>query len=223
MSDGFMAKLTIIPFEDSENVQIGPPAGPPFVAQFNPESFTITNEIELGPEEPAPGDDGEEAKFKSIKPRTFSFDFLLDGTGAAGEKIEVLVRLELFRRTTGFSGKIHRPKFLLLNWGSFIATCVLESFSINYKLFRPDGTPLRAVLSASFREHKPAPLRELLKNLSSPDLTHWHATAAGEHLALITYRIYKDPRYYLHVAEANGLDNLRELTKGQSLRLPPLR
>ncbi len=223
MADGFMAKLTIIPFEDSENVQIGPPAGPPFIAQFNPEAFTINNEIELGPEEPAQGDDGEEAKFKSIKPRSFSFDFLLDGTGASGPKIEVLAQLELFKLTTGFSGKIHRPKFLLLNWGSFIATCVLESFSINYKLFRPNGTPLRAVLSASFREHKPAPLRELLKNLSSPDLTHLHEVIAGEHLALICYRIYKDPRYYFQVGEANGLNNLRSITIGQSLQLPPLR
>lgn len=223
MADGFMAKLTIIPFEDSENVQIGPPAGPPFIAQFNPESFTINNTIELGPEEPAHGDDGEEAKFKSIQPRTFGFDFLLDGTGAGGLKIEVLAQIELFKRTTGFSGKIHRPKFLLLNWGSFIATCVLESFAINYKLFRPNGTPLRAVLTASFREHKPAPLRELLKNLSSPDLTHRHDIAAGEHLALITYQIYKDPRYYLQVGEINGLNNLRNLTPGQSLRLPPLR
>jgi nucleoid-associated protein YgaU len=222
MSDGFMAKLTIIPFEDSENVQIGPPAGPPFIAQFNPESFTINNEIELGPDEPAQGDDGEEAKFKSIKPRSFSFDFLMDGTGASGKKFEVLAQIELFKLTTGFSGKIHRPKFLLLNWGTFIATCVLESFSINYKLFRPNGTPLRAVLSASFREHKPAPLRELLKNLSSPDLTHLHEIVEGEHLSLITYRIYKDPRYYFHVGEANGLNNLRELMKGQRLKLPPL-
>ncbi len=223
MVDGFMAKLTIIPFEDSETVQIGPPSGPPFIAQFNPESFTIDNEIELGPDEPSHGDDGEEAKFKSVKPRTFSFDFLMDGTGASGLKIEVLAQIQLFKLTTGFSGKIHRPKFLLLNWGSFIATCVLERFSINYKLFRPNGTPLRAVLSASFREHKPAPLRELLKNLSSPDLTHQHDIATGEHLALITYRIYKDPRYYFHVAEVNGLNNLRQLTTGHRLRLPPLR
>ncbi|MDZ7581799.1 MAG: hypothetical protein U5R30_14715 [Deltaproteobacteria bacterium] len=191
------------------------------MAQFNPESFTINNEIELGPDEPAQGDDGEEAKFKSIKPRSFSFDFLMDGTGASGKKFEVLAQIELFKLTTGFSGKIHRPKFLLLNWGTFIATCDSE-FSINSKLFRPNGTPLRAVLSASFREHKPAPLRELLKNLSSPDLTHLHEIVEGEHLSLITYRVYKDPRYYFHVGEANGLDNLRKLTKGQRLKLPPL-
>ena len=223
MSDGVLLKMTIIPFEDSENVQIGPPSGPPFIAQFNPESYTINNEIELGPDEPTQGDDGEEAKFKSIKPRSFSFDFLLDGTGVSGEKIDVLARIKLFKKTCGFSGKIHRPTFLLLNWGSFIATCVLESYSINYKLFRADGTPLRAVLSASFREHKPAPLRELLKNLSSPDLTHLHNVADGEHLSLITYRTYKDPRFYYHVGEANGLDNLRQLVSGQSLKLLPLR
>jgi hypothetical protein len=228
MSDGFMAKLTIIPFEDSENVQNGPPAGPPFIAQFNPESFTINNEIGLMPEEPSQGDNGEEAKFRAIKPRTFSFDFMMDGTGASGEKIDVLAQIELFKRTTGFFGKIHRPMFLLLNWGSLIdnsgiATCVLESFSINYKLIRQDGTPLRALFSVTFREHKPARLRVLQNNLSSPDLTHVHEVVDGEHLSLITYRIYKDTRYYLHVGEANGLNNIRKMTKGRSLALPPLR
>ncbi len=228
MVDGRLAKLTITPYEDSETVQVGSEAGPSFVAQFNPESFTINNEIGLMPEEPSQGDSGEEAKFRAIKPRTFSFDFMMDGTGASGEKIDVLDQIELFKRTTGYFGKIHRPMFLLLNWGSLIdssgiATCVLESFSINYKLIRQDGTPLRALLSATFREHKPARLRELQKKDSSPDLTHLHKVIDNEHLSLITYRIYKDPRYYLHVGEANGLNNLRKMTKGRSLALPPLR
>jgi hypothetical protein len=223
MLDGFHAKLIILPFEDSENVQMGPPAGPPFIAQFNPASFTVTNEFEYDTDEPAQGDDGKEAKFKGVKPRTFSFEFLLDGTGAAGDKREVLVQIELFKRTVGFSGKIHRPPFLLLQWGTFLAVCVLESFSITYKLFRPDGTPLRAMLSASFREHKPKKLRELTKNLSSPDILHAHLVQEGEHLALITHRVYKDGRYYFQVAEKNALDNLRQLDAGQTLYLPPLK
>lgn len=222
MSDGLLVKLTITPFEDSENVQMGPPAGPPFVAQFNPETLTINNEIEFGPEEPAHGDDGEEAKYKSTKPRSFTFDFLLDGTGAAGLKIEVLAQIELFKQTVGFTGKIHRPLYLVVNWGTFIATCVLESFSITYKLFRPNGTPLRATLSATFKEHKPKALKELEKNLSSPDLTHAHLVMEGEHLSLITHRIYRNPAYYVQVAEANGLDNLRALASGRTLLLPPV-
>ena len=49
MDDGLHAKLTIIPFEDTETIQMGPPAGPPFVAQFNPETFAIANEMEYEP------------------------------------------------------------------------------------------------------------------------------------------------------------------------------
>jgi hypothetical protein len=222
MEDGLLAKLTIIPFEDSENIQMGPPAGPPFVVQFNPETFAIANEIDYEPVQPPPGDDGSEAKFKNIKPRTFDFEFLLDGTGANGEKREVLAQIELFKLTVSFYGKIHRPRFLVLLWGSFIATCVLESFTITYKLFRPDGTPLRAVLSATFREHKPKALSALLANKSSPDVSHSHLVKGGEHIALITHSLYKDPRYYFHVAEINNLNNLRQMESGKTLYLPPL-
>jgi len=223
VADGVLAKLTILPFEDSENVQFGPPAGPPFIAQFNPESFTLNNEVEFASEGPAHGDDGDEAKFKAIKPRSFAFEFLLDGTGASSLKIEVLAQIELFKLTVGFSGKSHRPRFLVLNWGTFIATCVLENFSINYKLFSPNGLPLRAVLSTSFREHKPKALKELIKNLSSPDITHAHEVKQGEHLALITHGVYKDPQYYYHVAEINELNNLRVVETGSALQFPPLK
>ncbi len=222
MSDGLLAKLSIIPFSDSENVQLGPPAGPPFIAQFNPESFTINNEIDYGSDEPAHGDTGTEAKFKAVKPRKFTFEFLLDGTGAAGDKVEVLAHIELFKLTTGFSGVIHRPNFLVINWGTFVASCVLESFSITYKLFRSNGTPLRAVISATFREHLPNALRELVKNLTSPDITHAHQVVEGEHLSLVTHRIYKDPKYYLHVADANGLNTVRQIDVGSTLYLPPI-
>ncbi len=220
---GYLAKLAILPFDDSENVQAGPPSGPPFIAQFNPETFALTNEVNYGPEEPPHGADGDEAKFRSIDPRKFNFELLLDGTGASGEKREVLAQIELFKVTVGFHGKIHRPRFLVLNWGTFIFTCVLESFTITYKLFRPDGTPLRASLSASFKEHKPTALRQLLENVSSPDVAHAHAVKAGEHLPLITHRVYKDSRYYMEVARTNGLHTVRHVKPGTTLNLHPLR
>lgn len=223
MADGLLAKLTIIPFENSENVQFGPPAGPPFMAQFNPESFTLNNEFEYAADDQAHGDSGSEAKFKAVKPRTFSFEFLLDGTGASGLKVDVLAQINLFKLTVGFLGKIHRPHFLVLNWGTFIATSVLESFSVNYKLFNPNGHPLRAVLSTTFREHIPKALNGLIKNLSSPDITHSHEVKQGEHLSFITHGIYKDPQYYYHVAEMNELNNLRVVEAGRALHFPPLK
>lgn len=223
MVDGLLAKLTITPFDDPETIQAGPPSGPPFVALLNPESFTLNHEFEFESENPAQGDDGKEAKFKSVKPRSFSFEFLLDGTGASGPKVDVSLQIELFKQTVSFSGRIHRPPFLIVNWGSFLVTCVLENFSITYKLFRPSGTPLRATIAASFREHKPNALKELLKNLSSPDITHAHLVKASEHLTLVTHQVYQDPRYYFQVGEANQLNNLRQINPGQTLYLPPLR
>ncbi|NIQ03220.1 MAG: hypothetical protein GWM98_24870, partial [Nitrospinaceae bacterium] len=117
-------------------------------------------------------DKGQEIKFDSIKSREFSLDLLFDGTGASGTPLDVQKTIEDFEKTVGYSGKAHRTKFLKVQWGNFIATCVMESHSINYKLFRPDGTPLRVVISATFKEHKPKPEQEKEKNASSPDRMH---------------------------------------------------
>lgn len=220
--DGYLDKLKILPFDESENVQASPPSGPPFLAQFNPETFSVTTEFDYAQDDIPPGDDGKEARFNHIKPKQYSFDFLMDGTGASGDKTDVLAQIELFKTTVGFYGKIHRPRFLVLSWGTFVATCVLENYTINYKLFRPDGTPLRAVLSASFKEHKPKLLKELMKNLGSPDLTHSHEVKDKEMLWWLSYKEYDTPNYYLHVAEKNELNNLRRLKNGRRLYFPPL-
>lgn len=224
--DGLHTKLTITPFNDPDTVQAGPPSGPPFIAQFNPETFTVSNQYTYQTNE-ATGKDGKSAKFAAIEPRTFNFDLLLDGTGAAGseltgDRMDVLGSLNLFKKTVGFKGEEHQPPFLLISWGTFIATCVIETFSVTYKLFRPDGSPLRAILSVSFKEHKSSELIQRLMNLSSPDVTHAHLVKGGEHLSLITHRIYKDPQWYYQVGLVNELNNLRELQSGATITLPPM-
>ena len=223
MSDGLLVKLTILPFKDADTLATGIPAGPPFIAQFNPESFSVDTEIEYAEDSTPEGKDGGEAKFKSVKPRKFSFEFLMDETGAAGPALPVLAQIALFRTTVGFVGEIHRPRFLVITWGSFVATCAIETFSINYKLFHPNGLPLRALLSATFREHRSNTMIDRLMNLSSPDVMHVHQTKEGDHLAYLTATYYKDQSLYVQVAEANRLDNLRALPAGRRVVFPPIR
>ncbi|WP_185231373.1 CIS tube protein [Teredinibacter franksiae] len=223
MSTGLLDKLKIIPFLDAESVQGGLPSGPPFFAQFNPETLSIKNEIKLNTEQTAQGANGAEAKQVKVEPQEFNFDFLLDGTGASGVSLDVFASIELFKLTTGFTGETHRNRFLVLQWGLFVTTCVLKSYTINYKLFRADGTPLRAVISATFLEHKSLELQDLISNLMSPDVTHVHNVTESEHLGKLSFDIYKRSQYYLQVAAVNGLDTVRKIDAGTQLKFPPLR
>ena len=234
--DGALAKLTIIPFDDVGE-GIGAPAGPPFIVQFNPETYTDTTEINFEEHNKAAGDAGEQAKFERVKPKKYSFELLLDGTGispapppagaldglAPSSGLSVVAQLELFKTTVGFAGNVHRPRFLMLVWGRLVVTTALESYSVAHKLFSPAGLPLRATLSATFREHTPKGFGALLKNLSSPDINHAHLVRDGDRLPSIVHGVYKDPRYYIAVARANDLDTVRTLKPGRELYLPPLR
>ncbi len=233
--DGAVLKLTILPFEDVKGV-LGLPAGPPFIAQFNPETYTDTVEYSYEEQKPPQGQSGAEAKFNGVNPKKFSFELLLDGTGispapppagaldaaAPSTGLSVVAQLELFKLTVGFSGNIHRPRFLMLVWGRLIATTVLENYSIAYKLFSPAGLPIRATLTASFREHIPKEMNSLLQNLASPDIHHVHQVVEGDRLPAIAHSIYKDSTHHIDVAKANGLDSIRALSPGQVLQLPPV-
>lgn len=219
---GSLIKLTIIPFSDSETVQVPIPSGPPVIAQFNPESLSITTKFNYAEEETL-GQVGSEGKYESISPRSFSFDILLDGTGASGVKLEIHPLIKLFDVTTGFNGNIHRPSFFMISWGSILIKCVLKQYTINYKMFTPAGLPLRAVISTQWQEMISKEYGQMLLNLLSPDVTHIHDIIDKESLPLICYRTYKDTKYYVQVAQGNKLNNLRELTVGKKLKLHPLK
>jgi nucleoid-associated protein YgaU len=99
---------------------------------------------------------------------------------------------------------------------------VLKSASIAYKLFQPDGAPLRAVISATFTDNSDDRTRVAVAQDSSPDVTHVRQVQAGDTLPLLCYRIYGDPRRYVEVAQANGLNDFRRLKAGTRLLFPPV-
>ena len=59
-------------------------------------------------------------------------------------------------------------------------------------------------------------------DLKSPDLTHIRTVQSGDTLPLLAKAMYGSSRYYLVVAEANGLDDFRNLKPGTKLFFPPL-
>lgn len=214
-----LGKLMILPVLDFDPAPI--PIGPPYFAMFNPENWQIQTTLEHS-EQSKDGGDGAVHAFKRIAPATLSFDLVIDGTGASGEKREVIADITYLKTILLFNGVLHKPNNLLVVWSTQIFKGVLTSFTVKHTLFRADGTPLRATVSLSLTEQKSIIGMILGMNLGSADLTHYRQVKANDRLDLICHQIYRDPKYYLEVARANNLTSFRKLPVGSEITFPPV-
>lgn len=129
---------------------------------------------------------------------------------------------EFFRITGTVKGDSHQPNYLQINWGAFEFRGVLESATVNYKLFNSSGLPIRATLSASFVESISKEEEALAQKTKSADLTHYRIVKEGDTLLLIAQRVYGDSSYYIELAKINRLANFRQLKVGQRIIHPPI-
>ena len=215
-----------------------------YMVQVNPETYQVNYTINYD-RQPAMGNSGSEARYASTPPPALEFDFLFDGTGvipapagpldnvpfagavadllSGGGEYDVMTELQKFAKVVyDYSGDEHRPRQIQITWGKLVFDGVLSSLQLTYKLFKADGTPLRAEAKASFDGAISDTLREQQEKYNSPDLTHKRTVTAGDNLPLMTQRIYGTPAYYLEVARVNKLFNFRKLSEGKSIFFPPV-
>lgn len=203
-----------------------------FVAPINPETFTKNFKVSVDQQQ-GHGNEGTEIRYRSTAPEELRLDFILDGTntmeGYSGKTSDyattpVSDQLQDFLLCCyDMNGPIHRPNFLIVMWGSEVNfRCVLSNVDINYTLFEPDGSPLRAKISATFLHHKSR--EEILAEArpSSPDLTHYQKVKQGDRLDNLSFSVYDDPGFCTQVANYNSLTTIRKLKAGVQLSLPPL-
>jgi hypothetical protein len=194
-----------------------------FEVMFNPNSYTQKYEVEYQDRQ-GQGDASSPQVFGKIKPQEYTFEFVFDGTGAAAAQADVQQVVDKFLKVAAeHDGDIHRPMYLLLTWGTLVSRCVLKSAETTYTLFKPDGSPLRAKVKATFAEGKDDKRRVAEQRTNSPDLTHIHVVKAGEHLSQLCDHYYGEPGRYLQVAAYNRLTNYRCLATGSRLAFPPIR
>lgn len=215
---GKLSKLRIFSFHDlSFTAVVGT-----YEAYYNPETYSVTYDLDYCNAEGFASIDSSQ-RFIRVPPKTYSFDLMIDGTGASGRKVDVPVEVAKFLATTyRFVGTSHRPPFLILSWGTMVEKCVLKSVNVSYTLFSPEGIPLRAKLTTSFESAAAKELIDAIARLSSPDLTHTRIVRQGDTLPLLCKEIYGDESHYLKVARVNNLVNYRNLQVGRELFFPPL-
>lgn len=217
---GTLEKLMIKAYELPD--YSGEPVGA-FTAYVNPNEITLSYEMEYDSAQGS-GTTNSRMNFKKMKPGDLSLTFFIDGTGARGAAVDVQQKVEEFQTVTGYNGRIHRPNYLKVMWGTMqVKRCVLKNASIAYKLFKPDGVPLRAVITANFTDNSDDQTRVATAKDKSADLTHIRLVKAGDTLPALCYKVYGDPVYYLEIAQANRIDHFRELTPGTRIFFPPLK
>jgi hypothetical protein len=237
-----MARLTIEGYKDERR------SGAPlrkFKAQYNPETFSIHHENMFQGQQGI-GSTSSASPWSYSRPKRLSVDLVLDGTNVEYTALELVLlhvptvaeQISSFVATCyQLVGDIHQPLFLKLKWGQALGgfaalagfggmsepsfNCRLASVDIRYQAFDRDGSPLHAVLSATFVEQLDPAKQAAAENRSSPDLTHRRVVADGDTLPLLCRDIYGSASHYLRVAQVNGLDDFRNLTVGQELIFPP--
>lgn len=196
----------------------------PFTVLINPETYNTDYKVEFNNDQSQGSTQGT-AKFTRKPPDEISFEFLFDNTGIIDGKNRVNISDDInnFRELlVGYNGDNHEPRHFKLCWGTLLYKGRCTLLSINYKLFNPDGTPIRAVCKTSFKGSIEENLRIALENNKSADLTHYRIVKKGDTLPLMCYTIYGDPSYYLQVAMVNKLQNFRILDVGSEIFFPPI-
>lgn len=126
-----------------------------------------------------------------------------------------------------YDGNLHRPPVCRVYWGPDaggdlpfrgVVTRVTQRFT----LFLANGTPVRATVDISFREYEAPEQQARRSNTASPDRRKTRVVAQGDSLWSLAAAEYDDPAQWRPIADANNLDNPRQLTPGMILSIPAL-
>lgn len=133
-----------------------------------------------------------------------------------GKRLRALTALLEIDRT------LHAPPPVRFNWGPMEFAAVIERIGRKVTMFHPDGAPARVTLSVAFKEYRT--LRQLVEEprRESSDKTRRRVVVGRESLWLMAAREYDDASEWVRIAEANDLDDPRQVAAGDWLELPPI-
>jgi nucleoid-associated protein YgaU len=222
MSKAQLKKATITVLDGADRNKV-------IAVLFNPTeySFESTNSYKATP---VPGLGSPLLQFVNGEADQLSMELFLDDyTDPEGptsllqrERDPLMKRLRDLTKLLEIDRDLHAPPPVRFNWGPMEFSAVIEKLGRKVTMFHPDGTPARLSLSVSFKEYRT--LRQQLEDprRESADKTKRRVVVGREALWLIAAREYDDSNEWVRIAEANDLDDPREIAPGDWLQLPPI-
>lgn len=224
MSKVQLKKATITALDDT-----GAAKGDPITVLFNPTEYSYerTNTYKGTA---VPGLGTPLLQFVNGESDQLSMELFLDDytdpkgpTSLQQKEAEPLTkRLKALTKLLEIDRDLHAPPPVRFNWGPLEFTAVIEKLGRKVTMFHPDGTPARATLSVSFKEYRT--LRQQIEDprRESADKSKRRVVVGREALWFIAAREYDDANEWVRIAEANDLDDPRDITPGDWLLLPPI-
>lgn len=196
---------------------------------FNPTEYTVAKQNQWTPRESV-GTNVPKLDFTGGGSRTMTLELFFDvfeqqGASAADliGKLWDLTMIDKNSATTKNkkSGKA-RPPLCLFQWGgTWQFTAAVTNLSVKYTLFRPDGTPVRAIASITLQEAQDDKKQKGTNPTSYAEPGHRVRTVKPQDtLPLIAYQEYGDAGKWRHIASANNLDDPQSISAGQILKIP---
>ena len=194
------------------------------VCQFNPKDFSITKNVKWNRRTMA-GKNVANAEFAGGEPQSFKVELLFDTTDTGADVRdkykELLTMGEIDTSTADATTGKGEPPLCKFQWGSYLSfTGILTQVSQNFTMFKADGTPVRAKVTANFGE-TPRTTQSQNPTTRTEARKIW-VVHEGQTLDWIAYKEYGSSAHWRHIAETNDLANPKDLRPGQVLRLVPL-
>lgn len=183
---------------------------------FNPTQYSVDKSVEYG-ELSLPGMDTPVSQFVSGDAESLSMDLLVD-TYESGD--DVSDKIDELDRLVSVDGDRHAPPICKFVWGDLTFTSIVESLKKEYTLFMPDGRPVRATVSLTFKQYETVAKQLEEEPRSSPDRTKRRRLSADQSLWSLAAAEYGDPGQWRRIAEANDISNPRTVEPGRELIVP---
>jgi hypothetical protein len=197
---------------------------------FNPTQYSIAKANEWTAR-PVVGSSLPNAQFGGGYARELTVDLLFDSdpSGSVAPATDQLFQMmEVDQSLARGRRNQARPPTLKLSWGTFMSfKAVCRHLNVQFTLFRPDGTPTRALASlmlvqieADQRSGRSSVSRPQNPTTRSDERLSSHVVIDGDSLQSIAFKHYGDAGQWRRVAEHNGIDDPMRLPRGRALSIP---
>ena len=194
---------------------------------FNPSEYTISKSNKWKVD-PVVGQGMPRAQFGGGDAQKLNLELLFDDadreSGDVRDITNALFAAMAVDKAFASGKNSGRPPTIEFGWGStttFKAVC--DSLSVQYLLFRPNGTPVRAKAKVSLIQAEPTvgkgPQNPTTRGIGG---MRTHVVRDGDSIQGIAHSAYGDPTLWRRIAEANGIDDPVRLRRGSVLSIPSL-